>query len=30
MRPELITKHELTQTQVQLSNAHIHESATVH
>jgi len=30
MRPELITKRKLTQTQVLLSNAHIHESATVH
>jgi len=29
-RPELITKRKLTQTQVQLSNAHIHESTTVH
>jgi len=30
IRLELITKRKLTQTQVQLSNAHLHESATVH
>ena len=30
MRLEIITKCKLTRTQVQLSNAHIHESATVH
>ena len=30
MRPELINKRKLTQTQVQLNNAHVHESAIVH
>jgi len=30
MKPELITKRKLTQTQMQLSNAHIHASAIVH
>jgi len=30
MRPKLITKRKLTQTQVQLSNEHIHEFATHH
>jgi len=30
MRPELITKRKLTRTQMQLSNAHIHEFTTFH
>ena len=30
MGPKLITKRKLTRTQVQLSNAHIHESTTIH
>ena len=30
MEPKLTTERKLTQTQVQLNNAHVHESAIVH